>query len=247
VHALRRLSTICLLIALTPPALAFDLARDRWGGSLGVTTDYRLRGISQSDGSPAGQLDVHYQSPVGSASVGWFAGLWASTVRLYRQENQTVELNAYGGLVWALDDDWSAKLALSHYAHPWDSLARHYDYDDVTVGTAWRDQLFLSATWSPNMSIISSRGIVLNRSALAYDVTGRLPLVERLSAVGGVGYYDVSELAERGYWYGSAGLAYDLASWHFDVSRVQNSRAAREIFYGDQAENRWIATVVWTF
>ncbi len=128
------------------------------------------------------------------------------------------------------------------------SLARHYDYDDVTAGVAWRDRLFFSATWSPNMSIISTYGIVpeplgTSRSTL----TGRLPVVQRLSLVGGVGYYDLSELAGRGYWYGSAGLAYDLQRLHFDISWVQNSSAAREIFYGDQADNRWVGTVVWTF
>jgi uncharacterized protein (TIGR02001 family) len=238
VRALRCLVTSCL-IALTAPALA----NDRWGGSLGVTSDYRLRGISQSDGSPAAQADVHYES-----ALGWFAGVWASTARLYRGESQTVQLNAFLGLRWVIDDDWSAKLALSHYAHPWDAIARHYDYDDVTAGAAWRDRLFFSATWSPNTSIISSRrGIQLNRSALTYDLTGRQPLVERLSAVVGVGYYDITELAGRGYWYGSAGLTYDLQNLHFDVSRVMNSGAARELFYGDAAEDRWTATVMWTF
>ncbi len=36
----------------------------------------------------------------------------------------------------------------------------------------------------------------------------------------GVGYCDISELAGRGYWYGSAGLTYDLRDLHSDAHRA---------------------------
>ncbi len=233
---MRALSWLLLLFSLP------SWANDRWGGSAVLTSDYRLRGVSQSDSSAAIQADVHYDSP-----RGWLAGIWASTVRLYGEQNETVELNAFLGYRWALSSDWHAKLMVSHYAHPWDSIAKLYDYDDVTAGTAWRDRLFFTVTWSPNSSIFSSRGARFDRSSLAYDATARVPLGARLSGVAGIGYYDLSELVGTGYWYGSAGLVYDLHRLHFDVSRIQTSAAAKELFYGDIAENRWIATVMWTF
>jgi len=232
----RALPWLLSLIAL--PAWA----NDRWGGSVALTSDYRLRGVSQSDGSPAVQADAHYNSP-----GGWLAGLWASSVKLYSQETTTAEINAFVGGGWALNRDWSAKVLVSHYAYAGNRQASRYDYDDLTAGAAWRDRLFFSATWAPNSSLVSSRGIRWNRSALTYDVTARVPVTARLSGVAGVGYYDLSELVGIGYWYGSAGLVYDLPRLHFDVSRVQNSAAARDSFYGAVADNRWTATVIWTF
>jgi uncharacterized protein (TIGR02001 family) len=230
-----------LLAFIALPALA----NDRWGGSVALTSDYRLRGITQSDGVAAWQADVHYDSP-----SGWIAGLWASSVRLYGgsyESNETVELNAFLGRQWRLDSDWSARVVVSHYAHPWDSFSRNYDYDDVMLGTAWRDRLFLTATWSPNTSIVSSRGVAWDRSALNYDVTGRAPIAGRLSGFAGAGYYDLSELVGTGYWYGSAGVVYDLPWLHLEVSRVQTSAAAKRLFYGGIADNRWTATLMWTF
>ena len=233
---MRALPWLLSLIAL--PALA----NDRWGGSVALTSDYRLRGVSQSDGSAALQADVHYDSP-----GGWLAGIWASSVELYSQETTRIELNAFLGYRWAINSDWSARLVASHYAYPWNSAAKRYAYDDLTAGAAWRDRLFFSATWSPNSSIVSTRGFGWERSTLTYDITARAPVTSRLSGVAGVGYYDLSELIGTGYWYGSAGLAYDLPRLHFDVSRIQNSAAANRLFHGGVADNNWTATVMWTF
>ena len=41
------------------------------GGSIAFTTDYVLRGVSQSHGAGALQAQIHYQTP-----GGWLAGLW---------------------------------------------------------------------------------------------------------------------------------------------------------------------------
>jgi hypothetical protein len=78
-------------------------------------------------------------------------------------------------------------------------------------------------------------------------VTGRAPIVGRLSGFAGAGYYDLSELVGTGYWYGSAGVVYDLPRLHLEVSRVQTSAAAKRLFYGGIADNRWTATLMWTF
>jgi uncharacterized protein (TIGR02001 family) len=228
-------------VALLAPLTA--LANDRVGGSLVLTSDYRLHGVSQTDGSPALQADVHYDTP-----GGWFGGLWATNYTLYGADDQTIELSAFLGHRWRVSEDWSAKLMLSHYAHPWDSRARHYDYDEITAATAWRDLLFFSVSWSPNNSLAwGAQGLRLNRTALAYDATGRVPLRGPISGIVGVGYYDLTDFVHRSYWYGSAGLVYDLPTVHVEVSRIQTSGVARKLFYGGVADSRWTATLMWTF
>jgi uncharacterized protein (TIGR02001 family) len=207
---------LCLTTLPTASTLANGLANgvalDRVGGSLVLTSDYRLHGVSQTDGRPALQADLHYDTP-----RGWFAGGWATNYTLYGEENQTVQLNAFLGRRWKVGNDWSAKLMLAHYAHPWDSRAQHYDYDEITAAAAWRDQLFFSASWAPNNSVVWAHGFSLNRTSLAYDATARMPLRGAVSWVAGIGYYDLSDLVGKSYWYGSAGLTYDLPAVHLEV------------------------------
>lgn len=238
---MRKLPWLLWFVTLAMP-LSGLAAQGRVGGSLVLTSDYRSHGVSQTDGEPALQADLHYDTP-----DGWFAGGWATNYTLYGAENRTVELNAFLGHRWRLANDWSAKLMLSHYAHPWDERAQHYDYDEMTAAAAWRDQLFFSASWSPNYALASSHGFSLNKSAIAYDATARVPLRGSFSGVAGVGYYDLSDLVGRSYWYGSAGLVYDMPSVHVEVSRVLSSGVARELYYGGVADDCWAATLMWTF
>jgi hypothetical protein len=68
-----------------------------------------------------------------------------------------------------------------------------------------------------------------------------------VSASVGVGFRDVSDFFDTGYWYGSAGLSYDRGPLHASVMRVQTDRTARRLFYDDIVEPAWVGTVLWTF
>ena len=50
---------------------------DLWGGSLGITSDYFVRGISRSNDHAALQLDLHYVN-----TAGFVAGLFASNTQI---------------------------------------------------------------------------------------------------------------------------------------------------------------------
>jgi uncharacterized protein (TIGR02001 family) len=217
-------------------------AGDRLGGSLALTSDYRLEGISQSNTSPAVQAEIHYDDP-----SGWFAGLWGSNVGLYGQKADATQLNVLVGRQWLIAPDWRAKTVISHYAHPWDSPQRAYDYDELSVSVAFRDQLAFSTTYSPDVSLYSRYGLVKNRTTWSYDFTVHTAVRGHVSASGGVGFHDLHTLTGTGYWYGSAGLAYDTEHLHFDLSRIQTDAAARRLFYSDIARPTWVGTVIWTF
>lgn len=77
--AARAVPLICLL-STTQPAFAQDEQPDgdpaiELSANIRVVSDYRFRGISASDRDPAiqGGLDI-------TASSGWFAGVWASSI-----------------------------------------------------------------------------------------------------------------------------------------------------------------------
>jgi uncharacterized protein (TIGR02001 family) len=51
---------------------------DRWDGSLGITSDYVVRGISRSNDRAALQLDLYYLN-----DSGFLVGLFASNTQMY--------------------------------------------------------------------------------------------------------------------------------------------------------------------
>ena len=68
-------ATLGLLTALAPIA---GNAEGAWNASLGATSNYVYRGISQTYGGAALQLGANYQN-----AFGWFAGAWGSNVDPY--------------------------------------------------------------------------------------------------------------------------------------------------------------------
>ena len=228
-------------MAAIGPGLAQDALAAGWGGSLGLASDYVFRGVTQSDGKPSAQGDVHYY-----ANAGWFGGLWAASVERNAYEGKTAELNAYLGLSWPIADVWNATVAAVHYDYPWNT-GRRYSYDEVVGTAAYADRLFLTVAASPDTSIESTYGASGRRAAYSYDLAFHAPLLHALSANGGIGYYDLHHLVNVGYVYWSIGLGYDLGPVQLQLSYIGANDTAKALFYDDAAHNRWAATALWHF
>ena len=91
-----RIGVVCILLsaALLAPRAAEAIT---FNGDLTYTSDYIYRGISQTGGRSAGQIDLHV-----ATGDGTFAGVFASTVtRLWHKEYTTLgwdyELEEYVG------------------------------------------------------------------------------------------------------------------------------------------------------
>ncbi len=221
-------------------------AADRFGGSVGVTSDYRLEGLSLSAGTAAAQAEVHFQQPTEDRGA-WYGGLWAATVRLGNQSSSSGQIGAFFGRQWALGPDWLGSVAVSHYAHPWNALLKHYDYDEMTVGASFRDRVKITAAYSPNTDLYSHYGFIENRRSIAYELAGTTPVRGPLAASAGIGFRDVTSFFGTGYWYGSAGLSYDRGRLHASVLRIQTDTTARALFYHDIVDPAWVGTLLWTF
>ena len=240
---MRALPFLLLAVVLTATATAAD----RIGGSVGVTSDYRLEGLSLSAGTAAVQAELHFQQPVEDRGA-WYAGLWASSVRLGNQTSSSAQIGGFVGRQWALGPDWMGSVGVSHYAHPWNALLRHYDYDELTVGASFRDRVKFTAAYSPDTDLYSHYGFIENRRSLAYELAGTLPVRGPLAASIGIGFRDVSDFFNTtGYWYGSAGLTYDRGRLHASVLRIQTDGTAQRLFYDDIVQPAWVGTLLWTF
>jgi uncharacterized protein (TIGR02001 family) len=220
-------------------------AADDWGGSVALTSDYLVRGVSRTSNQAALQLDVHYSNP-----NGFVAGAFASNTRIDPYNPTDVEISAFVGYVWNLASDWRAKVLASHYAYPWNREGSNYDYDELDLDVAYRGWLHLSLNYSPNsprfVAAEPYRGLVAVTEKAA-EVSVQRPIVGKLSATAGVGYSTLSGPESGGYTYWSVGGAYDWRSLTLAAAYVNTSSEAKALFYNAAAAGRFVGTVIWRF
>jgi uncharacterized protein (TIGR02001 family) len=106
--------------AQTPAAAASEPASP-FSYNVGVVTDYRFRGISQSRIRPAlqGGVDFAHES-------GFYVGLWASTIRIIHDTvpgaDGPVELDIYGGYKGKINDTFAYDIGALRYQYPHQDL-----------------------------------------------------------------------------------------------------------------------------
>jgi hypothetical protein len=139
-------------IAVAGATLPVCRAADVWGGSLDLTSDYLVRGVSRSDDHAAIQGDVHYLS-----AAGFVAGLFASSARIAQHVGTGLELDGFAGFTWNAGGDWHGKLLLDHYAYVWDGHGVAYDYDEINVDPSESADLNLQAP--PLKGLVAAAGV----------------------------------------------------------------------------------------
>ncbi|MDF2795096.1 MAG: hypothetical protein K0S85_2849 [Pseudomonas orientalis] len=102
------------LLACAPLAFAIDLNE---GFSLeaktGIFSDYRTRGISQTQNDPAlqGSLTLAHSS-------GLYAGVWSSNVDFGFASSTRQELDYYAGYFWQINDEVTLDTSYIKYVYP---------------------------------------------------------------------------------------------------------------------------------
>lgn len=116
-----------------------------WGNlsaTLGAVSDYRFRGISQTDENPAvqGSIDWAHDS-------GFYLGLWGSNVDFF---DANVEIDAYGGYTFA-SHGFDFDLGALYYWYPDADESLDYDYAEAKAAVR-RDFGFASGNASISFS-----------------------------------------------------------------------------------------------
>jgi len=108
------LSALTFALAVTA-AVADDKAPSPWTFNLAVTTDYRFRGVSQSDNDPALQGSVEYSHP-----SGFFANVWASTIDFapFGDNDASVEVDLTAGYRHEFSKSTEGLIKLVYYWYP---------------------------------------------------------------------------------------------------------------------------------
>jgi len=238
---------LSVAVACTYGAASAAWAEGSVGGSVDVTSDYIYHGLSQSDGDPALQGDLHYRSGASGATAENFIGLWGSTISR-SATGGSYELNAYAGRTFLIGSDSSATAQYVHYAYPDSHGTPHYDYDELSGTWAYEDRFSATVAWTPNTarySEYSERAEGLCCRVLSYDVAVHQSLGHAFTLSAALGYDELRGLSGYGYW--NAGIAYALGAFQLEVAYF-GLQPREEYVYGDVlAGNRVVATLVWRF
>lgn len=217
-------------------------AADSWGGTLALTSDYVVRGISRSNQDPALQLDLHYAS-----TLGIVAGVFASNAQVDPHANRDVEISGFVGFAWLDSDRWAGRVLASYYAYPWNQDGTHYNYAELDANFAYRGWLQVNFIYSPDAPrFIAWRGLIATTEAAA-EINAQHTVIGKLSLTAGVGYSHLGGDDPAGYVYWSAGAAYDLGPVSLAVSYIDTTAGAKALFYNEAASGRWIGTALWRF
>jgi uncharacterized protein (TIGR02001 family) len=241
---MRLLGSAIVLFAVLGMHLQVCEAADAWGGSLGLASDYFVRGISRTNDEPALQLDLHY-----SSNNGFLAGIFASNTQIDPHQPKDVELSGFIGFAWNVNEDWRGRLLASHYAYPWNRLGKQYNYDEIDFDVAYQGWLHFSLDYSPNAPrfLPPPYSGLIGVTEKSAEVNMQRQIIGKLSATAGLGYAFLDGPESGGYTYWSLGAAYDLQSFSLVLSYVDTTAEAKALFYNAAATGRWVGTVLWRF
>ena len=230
------------MVAVVALASSGPAASATVGGSVSVSSDYVLRGVSQTNGNPSLQGEGHWR-----IAPGWSTGLWAAQVQLLPQR-RSAEVGAY--LQWhsVISDEFDLSVSATHYAYPSDPRRISYDYDELGVSLAWRDQIYLAASWTPKLNLFSYvDGLASDKQVLTVESSVHRSLLPRWDATAGVGFYHPQNLDYASYAYGNAALAWHYGHWRADLTWFWVQNAHHRQYTLGPAGGPLAATITWSF
>lgn len=186
-----RATSAAVFLALSPSLHAGDIS-----GSIGATSDYVFRGISQTQGHPAPQGGIGW-----TARNGAYASLWASRVDYAAEPRAFAEVDAVLGWGTTIDRDWAADLNLTWFRYP--STTADLDYVEVIATAVWRDRAWVMVGWSPDV-------FATGRTGTYAQVGTRMPLGGRGRLEVAAGHYGLGDAYGRSYAHGQATYVYPV-------------------------------------
>jgi len=193
----------------------------------GLFTDYRFRGISQTDKQPAfqGGFDFTHKS-------GFYLGNWNSNVDAVLYNGANLEMDFYGGFKGAFDT-FSYDVGVLYYYYPGSGAASTVKIDNT--------ELYVGGGWGPislkySYAVSDFFGVPDSKGAYYLDGTVSYPLTKEFSLIGHLGYQGglkngarITEIDGSGPhdsitdW--KLGVTYDLKGWLLGASYIGTDRS----------------------
>ncbi|MBV8497428.1 MAG: hypothetical protein JO361_11655 [Gammaproteobacteria bacterium] len=244
----RRLAPLLLLALNARPGLTAELPGNiTFGGSLAFTSDSIYRGVSESDGHEAIQLDLH------ADRSGTFLGAWGSTRDHNLDPYGDYDLEVYLGHRFDLSTTWSATLAARSRYFVGGDQEGSIDYQEIAGSLTYLDRWSFSLAALPNAVHYWYEERVGRSASWIADTTGQWLLDGRgFFLTGGAGYFYAGRTgpgiaAGGGYVYGNAGVAFEHGRWRIDAGYFATGGKARQLTPYPVPHDHIAGTLVWRF
>jgi uncharacterized protein (TIGR02001 family) len=201
-----------------------------FSSSFAIVSEYRYRGLDQSDEHPALQGSFDW-----SHEKGYYLGVWGSNVDFNDGDNANTEFDIYGGITreyYGISFD----LGILYYVYPGANEGLNYDFVEYYfgLGKEW-EMLSLNASVNYAPQFYAGSG---DATYMSYDAG--VPLGHGLALSAHVGYQWLTDAAKYGvgsvdptidYLDYSVGLSYTTNGFDLSVTYVDTdlSKADRAI------------------
>ena len=205
-----------LLLALALSAGFVASAQAQLTGNLGLTSDYRFRGVSQTQNAPAVQGGIDY-----AHKSGFYVGNWNSSVSSQVYTNGAgLESDLYAGFKKEIFKGISIDIGSYNYFYPRattsSATGSNFDTYEGFIGLGYKD--FVSAKYSQTLGngyfgTANARGT----SYTQVDAKLPVPVIKNLSVAAHYGRTNVANSGSLDYDDMNAGFVYSLPR-AYDVS-----------------------------
>lgn len=232
---MRTVLTLSLLaLSAVSPAIMAQEDDKNWSVDLTFTSDYRFRGISQTQNDPALQVGAGY-----AFDNGFYIGTWASNVDFVDGDGANFELDAFAGYTLTFADDWALDGQVIRYLYPGNDSTPRYHYTEVIGALSWKDMISATVGYSNDVFNSSETGIY-------YALSGSYPVYEDISMSAAIGNYDLKDVAGGSYTHYELGVAKDFGPLSTSLTYHYNN-GNLESFWGENNDSRFVFAIGTSF
>ena len=175
-------------------------------GNLGLTSDYRFRGVSQTQNAPAVQGGIDYNHV-----SGLYIGNWNSSVSSQLYTNGAgVESDVYAGFRKQVFGNFVVDVGSYNYFYPRAGTNGSFDTNELFAGIGYKE--LVSVKYSHALS--DYFGTANSKNSFYVQADAAIPLARNLQLVAHIGHTNVANSSSLDYTDYNVGLGYDLKGWN---------------------------------
>ena len=197
-----------------------------FSANLGVVSDYRFRGLMQTNGKPAiqGGFDINHSS-------GFYIGNWNSSISWLSDSDpdvsSNVEMDFYAGYVHTIAEDFTLDVGLLHYYYP----GRYPDgFNDPDTTEAYIGLTYGPVSFKYSHSLTDLFGAPDSKNSQYYDLGLALPTgIWDLNLNAHVGHQKIRNASDANYTDWSLGLSRDFGNFTISLT-YYDTNADRDLY-----------------
>ena len=186
--------------------------------NIGVVTDYRYRGISQTNMDPALQGGADYTNN----PTGFYAGTWLSTIKWTKDISGTgdVEWDLYAGKRGDIAPDLSYDVGVLSYVYPSNGLAQVMNYVNANTTEVYGQLSYKVVSLKYSQSVTNLFGNPNSKNSGYLDLSSTIDLTEGYSLGLHVGHQSVKNNDAYAYTHWKVGVSKDMFGVNVGLSVV---------------------------